>query len=698
MHYLRVFIAITFSTFLLVGCGGGGGGGADSSSSVTGSTATTTLSGLAAKGLVSGASVQAYEVVSGTLVAIGSTKTTDANGQYTLSDIPTTENPVVIKVSHLPGATYLDELTGLLVPLPSDFVIRSTVIDLKGPRQVSVNPFTELAVSAAESTGFLDINSISVAKLMVINSIGGLNPFTTNPINSLDNATVAGMDDAQAKLMYLLSSIAKNAQSAACLDGTSGISCSLSSLRSKLKIKKADDGNFVPVDGPGLKSYLDLQLAAFNPNELGGEFKTRMMTTTVITSEPKSINPQQAIYVNSLDGFIDALRKGLNKALDALKSRADSMKEAYSNRITSSVGEVSFVLNNVLGNCPANANGILICSTGSHLNGPIVTFTNATSGYTFEFTDPVANLYKYKGSISGALLSNNASLLINLNVVFNDPNQNTGEQISSNMSLQISGVDSSTTRTITISEATINRFVIKSQAPLMYGTDSDKINLKNFKITRSDAYGSRISAAGELNFVATNALLSTKATGTLSELKLKKIQVGSLTDYWPESLVASLNIDDGNGELLGLNINLLVDQSTLTNPWVSETQSNYSGGTLALGLKFVDQSKLMLSFARTGFDTVAISLTISPDIATSIYDLKFDLTGKRNTLTSKLETSDDGIVVSGWSNYKLILKKSTVSGEFEGVLFDGANKIGLTDHNKLYIGTDANSGRVVSLN
>ena len=91
--------------FLITSCGGGGG----NSTASTATTGSLSISGVAAKGAFIGAYVQAYEVVNGLLVAIGSPVQTDTDGSYTISSLSSTTNPIVVKVITNTSTTMRDE-------------------------------------------------------------------------------------------------------------------------------------------------------------------------------------------------------------------------------------------------------------------------------------------------------------------------------------------------------------------------------------------------------------------------------------------------------------------------------------------------------------------------------------------------------------------------------------------------------------
>jgi len=251
---------------LMTACGGGGGG----SSATSSSTATVSLSGVGSKGLFANADVQAFEVVNGALVSLGSSVKTGTDGSYTLSSVTSTSNPVVIKLTITSTTTMLDETAALgsdgnftassTIP-PVGTVIRSTLQDLTTNSEVHITPFTEMAVSAAESTGTLNSASLLAGRQMVVDTLG-LNPFTIKPVNAS-----ATMSTDQSKLMLLLTGVAQDAKTAAstCTGDASGVTCAISNLTAVSKMTKNTSGNYEPATA-----------TAFNQKSMGTSQTSRL--------------------------------------------------------------------------------------------------------------------------------------------------------------------------------------------------------------------------------------------------------------------------------------------------------------------------------------------------------------------------------------------------------------------------------------
>ena len=149
---IRILAPALVTATLISACGGGGG---DATPVVP---ATTSLTGVAAKGPLKSALVQAFKVNdAGTLGDKITEKETDANGGYTL-ELGTYAGTVQLVVSVIPGQTKSkDEATGEQT-LPDDFKLRANmVVAAAGSsnqiQNASITPFSELAHKIAVDSG-----------------------------------------------------------------------------------------------------------------------------------------------------------------------------------------------------------------------------------------------------------------------------------------------------------------------------------------------------------------------------------------------------------------------------------------------------------------------------------------------------------------------------------------------------------------
>ena len=315
---------VAFCGIFLTACGGGGG-----SSSV----ADVSLGGSFSKGLYANAEVQAYEVVNGALVAIGSKTTTNTSGEYTLTLKPTS-NPVVVEMTTTSATTMMDETNNFQTSTPMvGTKIRTMVSELSTSMPaVHGNVFTEMAVSGAKnSTAGLTASSIAASKALV-QSATGIDPFSVKPVGS----TSATMDSSQEKLMTLMTAMMLEAKNTAgsCSGDSTGVSCLVTTLNNKAALTvNSSAGTYGVTDAAGLNSYLTAKMTALNtytpPSDPGG-FVAKMKSNSLIAAAamtvPTTISATDASNRQGLDSFLQAMRGGFNEAETTIKARNDAAK------------------------------------------------------------------------------------------------------------------------------------------------------------------------------------------------------------------------------------------------------------------------------------------------------------------------------------------------------------------------------------
>ncbi len=139
----------------------------------------TLLSGVASKGLISGATITVYALdSSGTQGSVLATTITDTNGAYSVNLGSYTGNVLVVAS----GGSYIDEATGSTVTGVNVPVLRTAVPNVSATATAAVTPLTEIAVRKA---GTLTSENIDEANALVANMIGGIDIITTMPANVL---------------------------------------------------------------------------------------------------------------------------------------------------------------------------------------------------------------------------------------------------------------------------------------------------------------------------------------------------------------------------------------------------------------------------------------------------------------------------------------------------------------------------------
>jgi hypothetical protein len=173
--YLTPFIAIAL---MVCSCGLG----SESTSRGGG----TRVRGVAAKGPISGATVQVYALGPDGSVGEGLGITNTAtDGSYYL-DLGKYAGNVLVNVS---GGSYTDEASGSVVDNPDTF--RAAVVNISGYTAISITPYTEIAVLHAGSYAAANITS---ANNRVTNMLG-IDIIVTVPSDTLDPGSASDSVD-----------------------------------------------------------------------------------------------------------------------------------------------------------------------------------------------------------------------------------------------------------------------------------------------------------------------------------------------------------------------------------------------------------------------------------------------------------------------------------------------------------------------
>ncbi|RZS58789.1 hypothetical protein EV685_1089 [Sphaerotilus mobilis] len=225
-------------TLTLAGCGGGSS--KNDSTSGTQNTVTTgkvTLTGVVSKGVMVGAVVTAHPVKDGvvdtaTVLARGITV---AGGRYTLPafDAPL-GSPVIVRAQVVDKTVHTDELSRQVVPLPTGFEMRSAIVpqvaDTPSPLPVSITPYTEMLVNAAESgADKLDKASIDQGKSAVTQLLG-FDPVATD-VNGIAVANSTAVN-AYGLMLAAVSQLATQSAALGCgqTDAGAAMACTVGKL------------------------------------------------------------------------------------------------------------------------------------------------------------------------------------------------------------------------------------------------------------------------------------------------------------------------------------------------------------------------------------------------------------------------------------------------------------------------------------
>jgi hypothetical protein len=196
------------------------GGGSDSTGTPTdtpttpATTASVSLSGTAAKGLMAKADVKVHPVAAdGTvdLATVLTSTTTGDDGRYTLTFEGTKDRPYVVRVTANAETTHLDEVTGRAERLPEGFAMRTIVTPAATgavTTSASITPFSEMAVAAAaKATGGVTAANAAQAVSTVSQLLG------FDPIKVAATTPAAASSDDEKKLAVMLTAVAQMASS-----------------------------------------------------------------------------------------------------------------------------------------------------------------------------------------------------------------------------------------------------------------------------------------------------------------------------------------------------------------------------------------------------------------------------------------------------------------------------------------------------
>lgn len=180
-NFLKLIILylIPFTiSFTLTACADKGVGGSS-----------TTISGVASKGLLQGATISAYALdAAGSKGVLLGTATTDVFGAYSL-ELGAYSGNVLLEAS---GGTYIDEATGASISNAVPF--RAALTNVTGSIGTAITPFTEIAVQKA---GTLTAANIDQANTILSNMLGGTNILTVMPANVLSSSSINASVDSK---------------------------------------------------------------------------------------------------------------------------------------------------------------------------------------------------------------------------------------------------------------------------------------------------------------------------------------------------------------------------------------------------------------------------------------------------------------------------------------------------------------------
>jgi len=206
---ITALVVLNLFVVLLTGCGGGG------SSSDPG--ANTSLSGVASKGLISGATVTVYALnAAGNQGSALATATTGSNGAYSVN-LGTYTGSILVVAS---GGSYTDEATGATVSGADVPVLRAALTGVSGIVKAAVTPLTEIAVQKA---GTLTAANVTDANNIVSSMIGGVDIIVTMPADVLVSSSSTTAEKNYGLMLATISQMVSDGTAATVADAISSI-------------------------------------------------------------------------------------------------------------------------------------------------------------------------------------------------------------------------------------------------------------------------------------------------------------------------------------------------------------------------------------------------------------------------------------------------------------------------------------------
>jgi hypothetical protein len=200
----KLSLTILATALIAAGCGGGGSSTSDNTAQAGG----TTVSGVAAKGLIHGGRVQlvAFNSATNELAAAPvASATTGTDGGYS-ANVGAATGSFMIGVDAVEGTTMGDEATGEELPMPNTLTLRSMVeFDATAGKDIKahVSPFTEMIVKTAENAvGGLTKGNLDKSKEGMI-ALLGFDPTKVKPVASNSDAAANATEEEKIQSLSL---------------------------------------------------------------------------------------------------------------------------------------------------------------------------------------------------------------------------------------------------------------------------------------------------------------------------------------------------------------------------------------------------------------------------------------------------------------------------------------------------------------
>ena len=310
MNYSHKHIGLV-TAFLLTACGGGesdtvsvGGPGTGNSNTVV---ATVTVSGVAVKGPLIEAEVQAFSVgAEGTLKPEGKGVLTDENGRLSVT-LPSSSQPGVIQVTTNANTKMVDDVTFRTITAPAGLTLRTMVGRLQEESSgVSANPFTDLAVNLAQSALDESGNPIPMseqtvlaAKNMISQQLGDVDAFRYIPPAAVSDEVTLD----QKTMLTLLAGIMASPDPKK----------EIAQLAPELRLKRLPSGTYSYASEDSRVNFVGRLNAIQSRGYSALPVKLRRLNNFNVKPTPASFEVLQGR--EALDNFVEVMRQGYRQAV-----------------------------------------------------------------------------------------------------------------------------------------------------------------------------------------------------------------------------------------------------------------------------------------------------------------------------------------------------------------------------------------------
>ena len=661
---------------LLAACGGGG------SSSSPG---TVNLTGNAAKGILIGADVSAYEVVNGQMSTKAlATAKTGVDGSYTLAITPTS-NPVVIKVTAGTGTKMKDESqvnsdgSFVEMTLSAPLELRTFVSSATESVSAQINPLTEQAIALAAQTkngsgtlvGLTKEALLAGKQLAQQMAPAGTDPFADKPASNASEMT---------GLSVMMAGLVKAQRD----DNTCDLTCQVGKLSQDIAPVISSDGSAtLPSAAQTALQSKRSELVTKAQTALASSPAAAIASNTTAASVAfgaKSTATYEA--ATGMEAFLTAMRDGFKAAKDELTAANDDLKSKYSSVSLGSAEGIGAVLSRMTDECLTDA-GFACAGTGWSKNG---------SGYTL--TTTLTNGNKVSANLSGSKSTGAFDVTL------------TGMTVKNSAGKNLFAIDS-IRLTASGTEDKMNIVFDASVKAYDQTSGSTKTATLTFAQTTIAYDYSTYNDTGKGTFSLKGGLTvegntGDKLVGTIEGSGVKLRSTTAYYGYYDSDLFfntgkVSLEATTNNSTLLSLSAN--ASSTPASNPFTYYTKDNFEKYSDTIVMKVTKNVSLTMTQSLAAWETLTKSMELTAGSS------KVTLSGNWNTTGSWTDNAwcdwADGTantfrcaselsLKSAGNVYTATLKKSgnTVTGD----IYKGEIKVGDIKNNIITV-----NGKEVSL-